>query len=76
MNTSYRFAGNKCSIRQVSNLFGLTKSLAHKVIDSVMNYLNEIAAQVIFFPETRAEKEAAASNFYNVMTYKTNMESI
>lgn len=60
------FAGNKATYRQVSEIFGIAESTVFKIINTVMDFLVEIAPIFIKFPSTTAGKEALAEDFYKV----------
>ena len=62
----YRFAANKCVIRDVANRFGMGISTFHRCAERVMDYLIDISPKIIKFPETEKEKEEAAASFEQI----------
>lgn len=61
-----RFAGNKCSLRQVGDRFDVSISTCECVLKRVMNYLYDISKQIIIFPFTSEDKQALAERFKKV----------
>ena len=62
-----RFAGNKTCIRDVAAQFCIGESTFHRQCGRVMNYLNDIAPNVIKFPETVKEKTSITQQFEQVI---------
>lgn len=60
------FAGNKTTYRDVGDRFGIAESTVYKIINVVMDYLIDIAPNVIYFPTTTALKRALADEFFQV----------
>ncbi|XP_067625304.1 putative nuclease HARBI1 [Eurosta solidaginis] len=57
------FCSNKTTIREVSNLFNISYSFAHYMINNVTSFLVELSRNVIKFPQSEYEKEGIAKNF-------------
>ncbi|XP_036339349.1 putative nuclease HARBI1 [Rhagoletis pomonella] len=57
------FCSNKTTIREVSNLFNMSYSSVHNVLNNVMSFLLEISPDIIKFPESDTEKEIIAHDF-------------
>ncbi|XP_067648031.1 putative nuclease HARBI1 [Eurosta solidaginis] len=57
------FCSNKTTIRYVSNLFYISYSFAHYMINNVTSFLVELSRNVIKFPQSEYEKEGIAKNF-------------
>lgn len=63
---SFRFAGNKCSYRDVAQRFSMAVSALHKSVDRVMDFLLEKSPSTRM-PLTEIEKECAAAEFRKVI---------
>ncbi|XP_015514238.1 putative nuclease HARBI1 isoform X1 [Neodiprion lecontei] len=64
------FAGNKSVYRIVAQLFGLSLSTAHAMIESVTTYLtDELGPLVIRFPRTLQEKQDICEEFEEIAGY-------
>ncbi|XP_053968701.1 putative nuclease HARBI1 [Anastrepha ludens] len=67
------FCCNKTTICEVSNLFNVSYSCAHNVINNVVSFLIGLSPDIIKFPQSATEKEiisnefAAISGFPNVL---------
>jgi len=62
----FRFAGNKCVIRNVADLFDMSLSTAYLIIIRVINFLCDIAPSIIKFPQTAEKRETNAIQFKEV----------
>lgn len=63
-----RFSGNKTTLREVANLFDMSLSSIHAGFNKVLQFLvNDVAPEVIKFPETNDEKELVAKEFEKVL---------
>ncbi|XP_071649777.1 putative nuclease HARBI1 isoform X2 [Temnothorax longispinosus] len=60
------FAGNKCVIRSVADLFDMSLSTTHLIIIRVINFLCDIAPSIIKFPQTAEERETNAIQFKEI----------
>lgn len=61
--TIYRYAANKASMRECSVLFNMAESTQLVVINRVMDFMCQIAPNVIHFS---SDKQAVAKDFLNV----------
>lgn len=62
----FRFAGNKCCLRDVAQRFGIGQTSAFRIINRVVDYLIDTAGSIIRFPVTEEEKLFTAEEFYKV----------
>lgn len=60
----YRFAGNKVCLRDVAQRFGVCPATTYRQNDRVMNFLCDIAGNIIKF----SDKENTANEFFQVCT--------
>lgn len=58
--------GNKSTFRQTAEVFGIAESTVFKIVNTVMDFLVELAPRIIKFPTTTAGKEALAEDFQKV----------
>ena len=64
----YRFAGSKTCIRDVAAQFSIGESTFHRQMIRVVNYLVNIAPNIIKFPQSDEEKAMLASQFERVIS--------
>lgn len=62
----FRFAGNKCALRDVADRFGIAASSGHSICTRIMLFLYDLAPNVIKFPETPEEKIKISEEFFKV----------
>lgn len=62
----FRFAGNKCTIRQVASRFNMGESTFHNKITVLLKFFVSIAPFIIRFPERYEEKVDIAKEFEKV----------
>ncbi|XP_067615850.1 uncharacterized protein [Eurosta solidaginis] len=65
------FLCNKTTIREVSNLFNISYSFAHYMINNVTSFLVELSRNVIKFPQSEYEKEGIAKNLKRYQDFQT-----
>ncbi|VEN56126.1 unnamed protein product [Callosobruchus maculatus] len=61
-----RFAGNKCVLRTVAQIFNTSISTMFVIIERVMSFLMSINPKIIKFPDTTDKKESVAAKFRKV----------
>ncbi|KAM0734091.1 putative nuclease HARBI1 [Formica fusca] len=70
------YAANKCAMRDVAERFGVGESTFFWIMNRVMDYLLNLAAEVITFPITDDEKKSAAKNFYKISGFSNTLGCI
>lgn len=65
-NVLYRFAGNKSTVRDVSQRFDMTESSFHRVMDRMINFFMDLGPVMIRMPKTIDEKANFQKEFKKV----------